>query len=136
MKPRTVAQPLLTLRIIWGALTFSTLLYGFVLTTLGPGLRFSVPESYTPLEAVALALGALLFVTYAVHEKKVIPEADVARRFPYYVVCWALHEAIVVVAFAAVFLSADKNLFVYAVNLVLTLFGNVLTFPRAPVPRG
>ncbi len=134
MEPRTVAAPLMTLKILWVALTFSNLVYGFVLTTLG-AIQFSVPQSYSALEALALGMGAMLFVTYALHEKKIVPEENLTKRFPFYVICWALHESLVVVAFAAVFTAPEKNLFVYAVNLLLALVGNALTFPRAPEAR-
>ncbi len=135
MESRNLAAPLMTLKILWVALTFSNLIYGYVLTTLGAGMRFFVPQSYQPLDALALGLGALLFVTYALHEKKIALEENVTKRFPFYVICWALHESLVVVAFAAVLTSPDKNLFIYAVNLILALFGNILTFPRAPQLR-
>ncbi len=136
MESRNLAAPLMTLRILWLALTFSNLIYGFVLTTLGANLRLEVPRSYQPVEALALCFGLLLFVTYALHEKKIVPEENLTKRFPFYIICWALHESMVVIAFAAVFIAPEKNLFFYAVNLLLALFGNVLTFPRAPqMPR-
>ncbi len=135
MDSRNLAAPLITLKLLWGALTFSTLVYGFVLTTIAPNFQFFVPKSYQPLEAMALCFGTLLLATYVLHEKKIVPEENLTKRFPTYVICWALHESMVVVAFAAVFTSADKNLFVYAVNLLLALVGNALTFPRAPQAR-
>lgn len=132
MSQQEVVSPLVTSRIVWAALTFSTLVYGFILLTTGKTIFFKVPESYSVLETIALILNLILFVTFNIHEKRVKPETSMARRFSWYVVCWALHEAIVVVAFVAVITARGSNLFVYSVNLLLALFGNILTFPKAP----
>jgi hypothetical protein len=72
MESRNIAAPLMTLKLLWGELTFPTLIYGFVLTTLGADLRFSFHRAINLL-ARALGLGALLFVTYALQEKKIVP---------------------------------------------------------------
>lgn len=106
------------------------LIYGFVLFTLGKAQGFKIPESYSVLETVALGSTLLLFVTFNIHEKKVKSLSSMEKRFPYYVVCWALHEAMVVLAFVAVFMGG--NIMVYVLNFVMAIFGNILTFPREP----
>jgi hypothetical protein len=132
MKDDEVFKPLLTLRLIWGALSFSQIVYGFVLFTAGESTYFAVPDSYKPFETVALLSCLLLFVTFNIHEKKIKPLSDVTKRFPLYVICWAFHECIVVFAFVAVLLSAQGNIFIYAINLLLALFGNLIMMPKLP----
>lgn len=132
MSKQEVASPLVTSRIVWAALSFSTLVYGFILLTTGKSIFFKVPESYSLLETIALILNLILIITFNIHEKRVKPETSMARRFPWYVICWALHETMVVVAFVAVITAENSNLFIYSVNLLLALFGNVMTFPREP----
>lgn len=133
MKQNEVAQPLLTSRIIWGALNLSMLIYGFVLVTSGKAQEFRIPVNYTVIEIIALCSTLLLFVTFNIHEKKVKPISSMEKRFPYYVVCWALHETIVVIAFVAVFLGG--NMLVFVLNFVMALFGNFMTFPKAPLSK-
>lgn len=124
------SQSLITSRIVWISLTFSTLLYGFILWTNGKLNSLSIPESYSPLEVLALISGTLLFVTFAIHEKKIKTESNMDKRFTWYVLCWALHESMVVLAFMATFISEDPHALVYILNLTLAIFGNVITFPR------
>lgn len=129
MNSQQVVKPLLTSRIVWAALTFSMLCYGFILYELGKATYVKIPESYTLLEIIALCLGMLLFVTFWIHEKKVKPEPDTNKRFPFYVMCWALNETMVVVAFAAIMTSENGNSFIYIVNFLLALIGNLIMFP-------
>lgn len=130
MNQQEVAQPLLTSRIVWGALMFSTLVYGFVLFTSGKDIVFKVPVSYEPMELGALLTGLILFITFNISEKKIKPLKEMEKRFPYYVLCWALHEIIVVSAFVAVFLGNPGNMLIFGVNIILAWFGNIITFPR------
>ena len=132
MSHQEVPAPLLTARIVWSTLTFSTFLYGFILLNSGKDLIFKIPESYSHLETIALLSGLILFITLNIHEKRVRPLTSMSRRFPMYVICWALHETMVVLAFVAVITAESGNLLIYAINLVLALFGNVLTFPKEP----
>lgn len=136
MNSQQVVKPLLTSRIVWAALTFSMLFYGFILFELGKATYVKIPESYTVLEIVALGLGLLLFVTLWIHEKKVKAQSDMNKRFPLYVMCWALNEAMVVVAFAAIIISENGNGFIYVVNFLLALCGNLIMFPvEAPAGK-
>lgn len=130
MNSQEVVKPLLTSRIVWAALTFSMLFYGFILFGLQKATFINIPESYTPLEIAALSTGMMLFVTLWIHEKKVKPEPQMNKRFTYYVMCWALNEVMVVVAFAAIITSENGNGFVYVTNFILALLGNLIMFPK------
>lgn len=132
MSQQEVPVPLLTARIVWSTLTFSTLVYGFILLNSGKDLIFKIPGSYSLLETIALLSGLILFITFNIHEKRVRPLTSMAGRFPLYVICWALHETMVVLAFAAVITATKGNLLIYAINLILALFGNLITFPKEP----
>lgn len=129
MNSREVVSPLFTSRLIWGALSFSLLFYGFILFELGKASFVRIPETYTMLEILALGMGLILIVTLWIHEKKVKPEPDMNKRFPFYVICWALNEVMVVVAFAAIIGSENGNGFVYVTNFILALLGNLIMFP-------
>ncbi len=130
MNSQEVVKPLLTSRIVWTALTFSMLFYGFILFGLQKATFIGIPETYTTLELVALTMGLMLFVTLWIHEKKVKPEPDMSKRFTYYVMCWALNEAMVVMAFGAIITSENGNGFVYVTNFILALTGNLIMFPK------
>lgn len=127
-----IPQAGLTLKLVWVSLTFSMYLYGFVLFTQGKLEGLSIPESYGPIEIVALLSTLVLFVTFNIHEKRIKTLESMEKRFAFYVICWALHEFMVVVAFAAVLTNESGNFLVYALNLGLATFGNLLTFPRKP----
>lgn len=133
MNSQEVVKPLLTSRIVWAALTFSMVLYGFVLFTLQKATSFNIPESYTSLEIVALSSGLMLLVTLWIHEKKVKPEPEMNKRFTWYVMCWALNETMVVIAFAATFISENGNAFIYVTNFILALMGNLIMFPKESI---
>jgi hypothetical protein len=135
MKQTEVVQPLLTLKIIWCALNFSMVLYGFALFMTGKEIVFKVPESYSAGEILALCSTMLLFVTYNIHEKKIKSLTSINDRFHLYIKCWALHEGIAGLAFVAVLLGNPGNMLIYTVNFVMAVFGNILTFPKAPIQR-
>ncbi len=82
------------------------------------------------LEFFSLCMGLMLLVTLTLHEKKVKPETELKKRFPFYVVCWALNESMAVIAFSAVFLSQTENVFIYAMNFILGITGNLIMFPK------
>ncbi len=132
MNSQEVAKPLLTSRIVWAALNFSMLVYGYILYEMGKVNYVKIPESYTPIEIIALSMGSILFLTFWIHEKKVKTESDVSKRFPFYVICYALNEVMVVVAFAATFTSDSGNGFLYVVNFILAITGNLIMFPVEP----
>lgn len=130
MNSQQVVDPLFMSRIVWASLSFSMLIYGFALYTLGKLQYLGLPETYSLLEIAALAMGLLLFVTLIIHEKKIRPEPDMQKRFPLYVVCWAVNELIVVVAFVALFTSGTGNGFIYLANFTLALTGNLIMLPK------
>ncbi len=124
-------QALMTSRIIWGALTFSMLMYGFVLFQLGKVSAIFLPGNVLePLEVAALAANGMAIVTFMLHKTKIVPIKSFQQRFTLYIVCWALNEAIVLVAFAATFVGESGNGFFYLANLTVAMAGNLLTFPR------
>lgn len=122
-------QQLINLRIVWGALTSSLFLYGFILFTRGAKAIY-LPSSYSALEMVSLSFGALLLATVFIHEKLIRPETEFQKKFVKYVICWALHESILLMGFVASFIAETDNIFFYAVNLSLALTGNLLMFPK------
>lgn len=124
-------QQLITSRILWGALTMSMLLYGFVLFTLGRITHIEELSQVPSLfQYIAVAANVIAFGVYYIYKNKIAPEKDFQRKFPLYILCWALDEAIVLCGFLAVFVTADGNGFLYLVNLLIGLTVNVLTFPK------
>lgn len=124
-------QRLMTARIVWGALTMSMFMYGFVLFTTGKLSRAeeltSVP---TAIQYIALLANVIGLVTFYIYKNKVITERDFEKRFPLYIVCWALNESIVLFGFIAVFLTDDGNGLIYLTNLLIGFSSNILCFPK------
>ena len=121
----------MTSRIIWGALTMSMLMYGFVLFQLGKVSAVFFPTGdLQPLEMAALAVNAVAIVTFFIHKSRIVILKDFQQKMPMYIVCWALHEMIVLLAFLAIFTSENGNGFFYLANLLVALAGNVMTFPK------
>lgn len=124
-------DPILTACILWGALSFSTLLYGFVLYTTGKVSGVFIPQSeLTPLETVALAMNFVALLVLFVHKNNVVPQKDFQKKFIGYILCWALNESIAIFGFVAVFTSEGGNAFFYVTNLAVALTSNIFTFPR------
>ncbi len=126
-------SPLLTARLIWVALNFSMLLYGFALFTLGKLQSIYIPQNYSPLDMAALASSLILIFTFTMNQDRIRHMKSMEQRLTPYIICWALHEIMVLLAFAAVF-QGSGNTFVYAINLTLALIGNIITFPKEPPP--
>lgn len=133
LQPRnpSLNQQLMTARILWGALTMSMIVYGLVLVVIGRISRIeelsNIPNTFQFFALMANTLG---LVVYYLYKNKIAPEKNFQNRFPFYIICWALDEAIVLVGFAAVLLTEDGNGLLYATNLLVGLTANVLCFPR------
>lgn len=125
-------DPLVTAKILWGALTMSPVMFGVVLFITGKVTDMTLPESCTPLEIVALFANLILLVTYFIHDKKIRPLTDLQKRLPLYIVCWALHESIALIAFVAVFTGTPGHFMIFALNLAVSIVGNLITMPKAP----
>lgn len=124
-------QQLITARILWAALTMSMFIYGFVLFTTGMVSHVEELSGVpTPIQIVALLSNVIAFGVYYFYKNKVLPERDIQRRFPLYIVCWALNEFVVICGFLAVFVTNDGNGVLYVMNLLIALTGNILSFPK------
>lgn len=118
--------------IIWGALSFSMIVYGAVLYITGKISFWSVPAgTLQPLEMAALAMNLVMPITFFLYRSQVEPQKDFQKKFPMMVVCWAMNESIAVMAFAATFVGETGNGFFYSVNLAVALLGNFLTRPQS-----
>lgn len=124
-------QRLMTARIVWAALTMSMFMYGFALFTTGKLSRaeelIGVPSA---IQYIALLANVIGLVTFFIYKNKVVTERDFEKRFPLYIVCWALNESIVLLGFIAVFLTDDGNGLIYLTNLLIGFSSNVLCFPK------
>lgn len=124
-------QQLMTARILWGALTFSILIYSIVLSVLGKLVTVTLPTGeLTPIQYVALGANALAIVTYLLHKQLVLSQREMQQRLPGYITCWAMNESIAIFGFVAVFLSEEGNGFFYVANAMVAVTGNLLTFPK------
>ncbi len=125
------ADPLIVSRIIWGALSFSTLIYGFVLFTTGKVSGVLVPQGeLLPIEMAAMGANLIALAVFFFHKNSVAPIKDFQKKFTGYVMCWAMNESIAIIGFLAVFMSETGNGFFYVTNVAVALTGNILTFPR------
>ena len=125
------ADPLMVSRIIWAALSFSTLIYGFVLFTTGKVSGIFVPQGgLLPIEMVAMGVNIIALAVFFFYKNSVAPVKEFEKKFSGYVICWALNESIAIVGFLAVFMSDSGNGFFYVTNVAVALTGNLLTFPR------
>ncbi len=125
------AEPLMVARIIWAALSFSTLLYGFVLFTTGKVSGVFVPEGeLLPIEILAMGANLIALAVFFFHKNSVAPMKDFQKKFSGYIICWAMNESIAIIGFLAVFMSESGNGFYYVTNVAVALTGNLLTFPR------
>lgn len=124
-------QRLMTARIVWAALTMSMFMSGFALFTTGKLSRaeelIGVPSA---IQYIALLANVIGLVTFFIYKNKVVTERDFEKRFPLYIVCWALNESIVLLGFIAVFLTDDGNGLIYLTNLLIGFSSNVLCFPK------
>lgn len=124
-------QQLITARILWAALTMSMFIYGFVLFTTGMISHIEeLSNAPTPIQLVALFSNVIVLGVYFLYKNKVQPERNIQRRFPFYIVCWALNESVAIMGFVAVFMTNDGNAALYVMNLAIALVGNILTFPK------
>lgn len=130
MNQNTKLDPLLTSKILWIALTMSILIYGVMLYLVKKDVVFTFPDTYSPLELVALMANLILFVTFGIHEKVVKKTTDLQKKTSLYIVCWALNEVIAILAFVAVFTASPGHMLIFAVNVMTALFGNLIMFPR------
>ena len=132
LQPRqSEADPLMVARILWAALSFSTLIYGFVLFTTGKVSGVFVPQGeLLPIEMVAMGINVVAIGVFIFHKNMVAPQKDFQRKLPGYIICWAMNESIAIIGFLAVFLSESGNGFFYLTNVAVALTGNLLTFPR------
>ncbi len=125
------ADPLLTAKIIWAALNFSILIYGYVLFTVGKVSGIFAPQGeLLPLEMLAMGANLIALGVFFFHKNSVVPQKDFQKKFTGYILCWAMNEAIVIFGFVAVFTSENGNGFFYVTNLAVALIGNLLTFPK------
>ncbi len=128
---KSLFDPMLTARILWVALSFSTLLYGFVLYSAGKVSGVFIPQNdLAPIEMAALAMNFVALLVLSFHKNKVVPQKDFQKKITGYILCWALNESIAIFGFAAVFTSESGNAFFYVTNLAVALTSNVFTFPR------
>jgi hypothetical protein len=123
----------MVLKIIWGALTFSILLYGFVLYLTQKITFFAAPEgALQPLEMLALGYNFMAIVSLVIHRTVLTKKKSLSERFPLYIVCWALNESIAILAFGATFVEETGNSFFFVTNAFIALTANFLTFPKEP----
>jgi hypothetical protein len=117
-------------RLVWGALSISMLIYGLVLIYNRKITEVVMPVSYSIFQVSALLSGLLLFISFNIHEKKIVPMTSMSQRLPFYLICWILNLSVVIMGFAAVQNSQSGNGLFYLVNLLLALFGNFIMRPR------
>ncbi len=121
-----------TTKLIWSALSFSMIIYGFVLFQLGKITYLSFPSgALSEFQMISLIAGIVVVGTTFFHHSKIRPEPDFHKRLPRYILCWAVNEGTVILAFAATFSAEQPNGFFYVVNVVIALFGNILTYPKS-----
>lgn len=130
-KQSTDDQALMVTRLIWGALSLSMVMYGFVLFQLGKVSAVYVPAgNLQPLEMLALGANAIAIFTFLLHKNQIQGGKEFQKKMPLYIICWALNELIVLVAFVATFIGESGNGFFYLANFTVGIFANILTFPR------
>ena len=117
-----------TLKIVWGALSFSLFAYGFILYML-KGI-YPLPLEYSPLEKIALLYNFMAIITFFIYQKVIKPEKNNKTKATYSIVCWALNESVALMAFAAVFVNPTGSLMLYILNASTAFVGNVITCPR------
>ncbi len=124
-------QQLIVARMLWGALTFSMIIYGVVLFITGKVSAVALPSGeLQPIEMIALAANGTAIAVYMFYKNSVETQATIEKRFTGYIICWALNESIVLFGFVAVFIGGSGNAFFYLANLMVALTGNLLTFPK------
>ncbi len=132
LQPRqSQADPLMVSRMLWGALCLSTLIYGFVLFTTGKVSGVFFPQGeLLPVEMAAMAMNLVALGVFFFHKNSVVPQKDFQKKFPGYIVCWAMNESIAIVGFVAVFITETGNGFFYVTNVAVALISNLLTLPK------
>jgi len=124
--------PLFVQRIIWGALTFSQLIY------LGLGLSGAIGpeapspeyiESGTPTILFAIGLGQIAFGVFGIPQVIKVPEdATLAQRQTQRIVQWALMEAGVVLGLVCVISGGPSSVLIGL--YVVALVGMLKLFPK------
>jgi len=119
-----------TAKIVWGALTGSVLIYGFVLFQLGKATLWDFPKSYqNPLELLSLVAPFMLIASIALNKSLKAKASQPQQFFTAMVVSLALHEFIALLGFVATFTGDPGNFFFYGVNALVAVVGNCLVFP-------
>ena len=119
------------LKIIWGALNASLLMYGgmLVLTQKVTGLWFP-GFSMTMMQEMSLLSCLMFLITFTIYRKKVLTTQPLQLRYPFMIVCWALNEAPAILGFVVTFVGSDGNAFFYVVNAALAFLMNLVMFPK------
>lgn len=116
-------EQLITLRIVWAALTMSMFLYGFVLFTTGKISRVEeLTQVPSEIQVAALLANVISFGVYYLYKNR--------KNNQSLIICWALSEFIVIAGFIAVFITDDGNALIYLTNLLIGFTLNLLCFPR------
>lgn len=131
LQPMTAPKqdPFMVAKILWGALNASLVMYGGMLIFLGKITHITWPESLSDLDKIALAASAIVLITFSL-QSKIKSEPTVEKKLPLWIVTWALHEAIALMGFLAVFTSESGNGLFFVMNFVIAVTANVLTFPK------
>lgn len=120
-----------TARIVWMALTASTLIYVFILFQLQKITGVWMPEGeILPLQKLGLSATLILAGTFFYHSAKIVTIKSFQEKFVHYILVWALNEMVVIIAFAGSFLSETGNGFFMLVNTSLAILANIVMFPK------
>ena len=117
------------LRLIWGALVFSTFVYCFIVWTLfgnKPASGTIEQELHQPFILVLMILSLGIFAASFALASSMPTEP--ARRRARYILRWSIIESITIYGLIATFLTHDWRLF--AIGWILSLIAFTMAFPQ------
>jgi hypothetical protein len=121
---------LATIRIIWGAMIMSLVIFAFVLVHLDQ-LETVIPGSFNPNDQAQMipmmGFSSLLLALF-LYRTRVAPIEAMPQRALGYILTWVMLESVAVMGFAGSFLSG--NGFYFLLNGMVALVGYLATFPR------
>jgi len=135
---QTPAQQAFVMKVIWGAFTFSQLIYLYVIYTLQKSGAPANPNSQLQLWGPAIFDGLISIVVFwknlsAAGLTKLFdgvdPKLAAGKAFPLYIICWGLNESVSVMGFVTAF-HGDKSPMTLAPYTVAGVILNLFMFPK------
>jgi hypothetical protein len=104
--------------------------FSSILIALDKILGIWIPDEYSLVQIICFASNSLVLLGHFIHRRLNHHKKDIKNRILGLIICWSLNEANVVIAFVMTLTQDLQNGFFIMLNLTLSLFGNLITFPK------